>query len=240
MALVFTLDFEENDLSDFSRTTNGEDLAANATAALVGNYGMEVTCDDTSIHYGEKDFTNSQVHVRYRFYFDISNLTMADGDAFDFDAITLDGSYSGITNFSYVVVRRSGVNYEIRANFRDDSASTNFTTWTAFTKASSHYVEFYSKRETADGNNDGIGRLYLDGVETGGSFTNLQNFNIFPTMTRYDFGIKDQDTGTTSSFYLDDAILRDDDTEIGPAGADLNISVDPSDAAYYTQGIRVK
>lgn len=213
---VFRIDFEEEDLSDFDSTTGEEDLAANATAAMVGSYGMEVTLDDTADHYGNNALSISTNDIRFRFYIDITPMSMTDGDTLNLQGINCDGTYSSITWFGWVALEFNSPNYQIRLAVWDDENTGDYTTPETITDGE-HYIEVYIHRETTDGDADGTGEIWVDGISKG-SLSNIDNWNIFPTIDNSRFGADDQETGTTGSLYLDDLIFRDDDTEIGSAG----------------------
>ena len=42
----------------------------NNASVLVGAYGMQVTCDDTSVHYGFNSLSISTGEIRFHFYLD--------------------------------------------------------------------------------------------------------------------------------------------------------------------------
>jgi hypothetical protein len=242
MAVKFTDDFEEGDLTDFNSTVDGGDLAANGTAAMVGSYGMEVTLTGTTSSYGINAVTITSNDIRYRLYWDPTNASFADGDTGGMCDVRCDGTWAGETEHTRLDWKFSTANnLEIRAAFQDDESVANYTSWTSVSDAE-HYIEILCSRESSDGANDGVGRVYLDGVETGGSQTGIGNFGMFQTIDELRTGITFGQTATvTGSWYMDDIIFRDDATEIGPAGgSDLSINVTPDDIDYYTQGIRVK
>ena len=218
MAIKFTIDFEEEDLSDFNSTDGGADLEANANAAMVGSFGMEVTLNDTSTHFGQKFFTINTNDIRYRFYWNPTSATLTDGDDGGIDGVRCDGTWAGETEHTRIDYKYSIANgVQIRAVFQDDESAALYTDWTDVSD-DEHYIEVLCSRESSDGAGDGVGKVWLDGVETGGSISNLGNFGMFQTIDEYRIGISwGQDVGTTGSWYIDDIIFRDDDTEIGPA-----------------------
>ncbi|MGW8177849.1 MAG: hypothetical protein ACWGQW_03530 [bacterium] len=218
---ILTIDFEEGTLADFDSTTNGEDLAANNASVLVGAYGMEVTCDDTSVHYGFNSLSISTGEIRFRFYLDPNGLTMDNGDDIDLCRIQCDGSYSFIDELCTVIMRYSSGVYQVQLNVEPDNGIDRQTTWTTITD-NSHYIEVLMQSESTDGAADGVAKIWIDGVETSGSITDLENYNVFATIDGVRFGIAyGQESGTTGSFYLDDLVIRDDDTQIGPAQSSL-------------------
>ena len=243
MAVILTIDFEEEDFSDFDSTTGVEDLSVIAGAAMVGTYGMNLAINDVDPHYGSNDITvGGATELRARFYIDPNNYTQGGGSG-DFRCflIRCDGTYSSITDFVFISLGYDGSNYDIFTAFGDD-ADVNNTTANYTISDDKHWFEIYVKRETSDGAGDGIGRLYIDDLGTPKeSITNLENFNIFPTIDEIRFGgIYGIDSGSSGNIFFDDLIVRDDGTEIGPAGVALEINIAPDNIDSYTQGVRVK
>jgi hypothetical protein len=100
----------------------------------------------------------------------------------------------------------------------------------------------YIKRESSDGAADGELRGYVDGVEMSGSLTNVENFNVFPTIDEVRLGsIWGQDATPSGSMYLDDLVVRDTGGLIGPVGGggDLSISIVDS-AAYKVPSVKIR
>ena len=128
--VLVTIDFEEGDLSDFDSTTGGEDLAANGSAAMVGSYGMELTCNDTNNHYGVKAFTIDTDDIRFRYYFDPNSISMSSGDAHAQTRIQCDGTYSSITELCTVRFRENSGNYQVQLRVVDDNNNDDYTTFT--------------------------------------------------------------------------------------------------------------
>ena len=83
MAVVFTIDIEEGDLTDFD-STNGTNISVTAGAALVGSYGVDLDMTGTSSHYGLMTGVSTDLsaanNYRFRLYLDPNSVTMADGD----------------------------------------------------------------------------------------------------------------------------------------------------------------
>ena len=192
MAIKFTDDFEEEDLTDFDGgLVGGEDLAANAISAMVGSFGLDVTLDDANDHYGVNTLSIGTNDVRFRFYIDTTPMAMTDGDAFTIQTINSDGTYGGVTYFSLVLLYFNDPNLQIRLAYNDD---TNDLVYGALTTISDgeHYIEMHIHRETSDGDADGTVEIWIDGVSKD-SYSDVDNWNIFPTINQTRFGVDNND-----------------------------------------------
>lgn len=224
------VDFEENDLTDFDSTTGVEDLAANATAAMVGTYGMEYTMNDVSDHYGTLGASLSVLtgdELRIRWYFDPNSVSYPDANDWYHLRVSADGTYSGITLLTRVRVGwNTGTGFFLNCQVKDDADTTLGLTVTDFSDAE-HYLEIYVKRESSDGGADGEFRAWIDEVEIAGAITNLENYNLFPTYDFFDIGgVSSVDATPSGSVYIDDIILRDGGDRIGAADVGITINLD--------------
>jgi len=222
---VAYLDFEEGDFTDFDSTANETDMAVNGTAAMVGSYGLDIYLDgNQNITYGTKALSISTNSIRYRVYADFSNLSLGSGDSWwEGIRINCDGSYNGQTFFSVWNMAESGGNLTLSIIVDDDPYNDNFTSVETLS-ATSHYIEVLITRETYDGANDGTCYLWIDGSPASSNITNLDNYNMFPTIDEIYLGSSASlDATTTGYIYYDDLIIRDDDTEIGPASGPLAV-----------------
>jgi hypothetical protein len=175
-----------------------------------------------------------------RFYIDTNGLSMGTGDDFYPFYQRLDGTSGGVTTLWQIQWFESGADYDLQLTGKDDANVSKDLTLTALSDAQ-HYIEIYCKRATSDVAADGILQGWIDGVEIGGGFSNIDNYDIFPTTDTMRIGLTSADATTSGTFYLDDIICNDTSTPIGPAGGGaLEINVTPSDIAYYTRGIRIK
>lgn len=210
MAEVFDIG-HESDLSEYTSTvTDGGDLSQ-GTPGLAGTSGrMECLLDDTTAIYGEKEFTQlTSTSYRFRFYLDINSLTMGSANQFYVCQLLDNGS-----NRARVALGYDGSNYEIKAGVDDDSSTEQDTAFYDVTDEP-HYIEVLITYASSDVASDGTLDLWIDGV----SQEQVTGIDL------YDFSKPDEarlgavsgiDAATSGTFYLDEFILRDDDTEIGP------------------------
>lgn len=214
--VVFDIDVEEGDLSDWEST--GGTITATAGSALVGSYGMDVDTTSGSSAYGLMSgisaYLSGKTNWRYRMYLDVNTLTMAEGDSF----WIVWGRDSIVTNlrFELRLMMTSG-NYTIRAAVKDDSEGTDATAFYTISDAP-HYIEVRCQKATNSTSNDGELQLYVDGVSQE-LISTIDNYDNFEELDNIRVGgATSIDPGTSGSFYQDDVIFRNDDTPIGPDG----------------------
>lgn len=213
MGELFAIHAETN-LTEFTSTaTNGGDFSWSAAAALAGTSGgLSFLVNDSNAQYGYKSFAATG-ELRFRLYINYNSLAMDAGEYFD----TI-----------WLVNAASDGRYNIYFGSNEDRLLTLYATndsggWDnvgAITLASGTncYVEFYLKCATAPGANNGIARAWVNGV-LACEKTNIDNDSQSDDMTGIYFG-KDDLSGTISgTFYMDEIVLRNDSTEIGPVAA---------------------
>jgi hypothetical protein len=212
------IDFEENDLSDFDTTQDaGSNLVANSSAALAGSsYGMEVTFDEFNQAYGRVTDASPYIQsgqIRLRFYFDPNSVSLASGNGFSIMHIAADGTYSFAV--AHMRLEWNGSSYALEVTVKEDDDSDRLLTVTTFSDLD-HYFELLVEQETSDGAANGVCRAYIDGNEVAGGLSDVENFNLFTTMTELRFGACfGMDAGDSGSFHMDEIIVRDDNNEIG-------------------------
>jgi len=207
----------ETDLTEWDDTVlDGGDGEWAAAAGLGGSSGgLSVTIDSTDVIYGDVDFTalSYPSYIRSRFYVDPNGLSMSNGNSFRL-AQWYEGSYALV--LSVELRQDSGTQY-IRTMLRDDGYSNHYGGDVELTDAE-HYVEVRVVRASTTSSNDGSVELYLDGVLE----DTLSGQDIY---NRVDWeharlgACYGPDTGTSGTFYIDEFVLRDDDTEIGALDA---------------------
>lgn len=213
MTVVIDIDHETGDLSQYTSTaTDSGDLSVSDTAALAGTgYGLSCLIDDTTVIYGQKDLgsPNTAGKVRARCYIDPNTLTMANTNDIAFLLIR-----SATTTRISVWLRYATVGgYQIYAVGTGDAGSQTSSNYN-ITDAP-HYVEVYMTRAANSTSADGTFTLWVDGVE---KFTvTYDNYDAFPSFQVVRMGAAaDIDAGTSGTFYLDELIVNDDGSEIGP------------------------
>ena len=77
--LIFVDGFESGDFSAWNQVVNGWDRArVNNSAALIGNYGMQIDVKDTTPVYVYDDSPIAEKSYHVRFYFDPNGIAMGD------------------------------------------------------------------------------------------------------------------------------------------------------------------
>jgi hypothetical protein len=212
MTEIINIDHESGDFSEWdSIVVDGGDLSIASGAALGGSsYGMQCVIDDTHGLYGDKSlgtWPGSATSLRIRFYLDPNGLTMANNDTF------------ALTNFLVTVPMRfylkfSGGNYQILVNYYGDGGLAGSDT--QIIADAEHYLEVLIAQATNNSSADGSYQYWIDGAlqDTQGS---IDNYDIFNGMTTLRIGgTTSIDAGTSGTFYIDQIVARNDDTEIGP------------------------
>lgn len=205
MSEIFNIQLE-TDLSEFdSVVTDVGDLSQSAAAALAATAGgLSCLIDDANPIYGQKDFTQlTPQHYRFRFYVDVNTLNVAD--------------YLVVCLFradaSNRIALRLNSNQHIYARYRDDPATWR-NTLTADISTGEHYIEVLVQYASSAVASDAIITFWVDGVQVDQD-TGLDIYNLTkPNNAR--LGAAAQSAANAGTHYLDEFVLRDDDTEIGP------------------------
>lgn len=219
MAVVAEIDLESGDLSEFSATvTDGGDLSVTQAAALAGSdYGLQVTIDDTTSIYGYVNLgaPNTSGVVRYRFYVDINSISMQDGDLSEHSLVMITDLTANPISF-LMLERTEGGQYAFYAVAVDDTGNHHNTQVYPVTDAP-HYVEVLCTRASSSVAEDGGTTFWVDGVEAYSTILGVDNYDQFADWQLIIMGAPSGvDPTTSGTFYLDELIVRDDDTEIGP------------------------
>jgi hypothetical protein len=217
MSVIIDYDHESGDLSEYGFTvTDSGDLSVQVAAALAGTgYGMQLVIDDTTAIYGQRTgIANSSGTVRARFYIDPNGLAMANGN--EFKLLLLYNNASAVSG-RVGLVWSNVTGFNIRAGYADNAGTYTSLGDYAITDEP-HYIEIRLVKATADGANDGTFSLWIDGVlkETD---TGIDNDVRAATFGGLDFGAPaNLDVGTSGTFFLDELVINDDGSEIGPVG----------------------
>lgn len=232
MSNIFSISHESKNYAEWDSQTNPGDLDIVSDAALAGTvYGLEVTVDDSVSHTCEKNMPGSYNEtIRFRFHFDPNGLTMAEGDYFYLARIIRANPSVGLF-CSAQLQYESG--YKAKANIQHDGGGTLNRKSSVLTDGP-HYFEIKLTRASGSAANDGTLYAYIDGSEFG-SITNWDNYDSWLGLTSFVAGISGRDAGTSGVFYLDEFLMRDDDTLIGPANAvsSSDIFAGPYDGNLY-------
>lgn len=223
MAIIIDIDHEGGNLNEYTSTVDpdGDELNATVGAALAGtDYGLAVTIDDTDAVYGVYTLGTANISgvVRARFYIDPNSLTMANLDQF---LIARFNVTEGGNAFLLINIVMSASVYYIRLQVIDDAPSGTYMSLHSITDEP-HYIEV--KHIRSSGADDGSVQLWIDGANKQ-TISDIDNDTCAATFQQIQFGaVSGVDAGTSGTFYLDELVVRDDDTEIGPVVRTVNLT----------------
>jgi hypothetical protein len=124
--VIFADGFESGSLSAWSASaTDGSDLSANASAALVGSQGLRAVINNTTSIYVTDDRPTAETRYRARFYFDPNSIVMSNGNAH----YIFYGYTGNSTNVLRIEFRRSAGSYQIQAALRNDKSAWSVSNW---------------------------------------------------------------------------------------------------------------
>jgi len=207
MAVVADIDFDAGNLDELDAIvpTGTVDIQAQINAALgQTSYGMRVEIDDTTSRYGRVDFTPGATDFRARVYVDPNSLAM--GSSEEFTILSFTGA-SGIV--AHVILNWNGSTFRLRLRSLEDGGGATYT-YVTITDAA-HYVEVHVKRGAGTGEN----KMWVDGTLQA-THSSLDNDAVYDDVSTCYLGALYLDSGTSGTLYLDELIIRDDDTAIGP------------------------
>lgn len=235
MSVIIEINLE-TDLSEFTSTvTDSGDLAwsNDATAQAVAGTSGAMSCliDDTTAIYGQKSVSeNTSGKLRARFYVDPNTLTMANNNRFLLLFAFSSATYICNVDLSYA----TGVGYRTSITIYNDAGAGSYSADYAITDAP-HYIEMYLIRSTNATSNDGSMALWVDGTlkET---ITGIDNYDRFNNFNIVQLGaVSSIDSGTSGTFYLDELVVNDDGSEIGPVSSDTPLTVADSSHAHAAE-----
>jgi len=209
MGEIFNITMDSNNLSEFDSHTG----VITSVAALMGSSvaGMSIAITSSADRYGAIAFTQlTGANFRTRYYVDPNTLTMASNDSFVCLLIRQSSTIVGEVRLAYIASA-----YTVQTRWKEDSTSFKDGPSATISDAA-HYIEVRWQRAANASSNDGVVQLYVDGVSQG----SISTFDV-STIAQPDnvrFGAADGiDGGTSGTLYLDELVIRDDDTEIGEA-----------------------
>ena len=194
--LIFADGFESGDFSAWtSAETGGGDLSVTSTAALVGNYGMQVVINDNTPIYVRKDPDIGETRYNARFYFDPNSIAMGNNDS----QIIFYGYY-GTTQILGIDFRMVNGAYQLRTRTLNDTSSWISSSYYTISD-DKHYLEFDWQAASAPGANDGFLSFWIDGVQYS-SLTGIDNDQY--SIGRITLGaVAGIDTNTRGTYYID-------------------------------------
>jgi len=228
MTVIIDIDHEGGNLGEYTSTVEDSgDLSVQSGAALAGtSYGLQLIIDDTVAIYGEYDLgtSNTSGTLRFRFYIDPNGLSFPSTGS-NFIIVYAYNSTPEIICDCRLVW--SGTSHQIRASIYLDTGGSSVTSDYNITD-DPHYVEILLIRSTGSGDNNGSLQLWIDGVSKQ-TLSSKDNYDRFFNFDTIQFGaVTSIDGGTDGTFYLDELIVNDDGSEIGPV-APSTLSASTSD-----------
>jgi hypothetical protein len=226
--VVINIDFSTNDLSQFDSVV-GSNLSVTDAAAQAGtNHGLSVLINSTSPSYGIKAFTQTPI-VRYRHYFNPHSITIPSGHNYGIFAI----HFASDDLSSHYLCYDNTNGYRLKTFAQTDAldygpyqAPVNITD-------GEHWVEVEIVKATTNVSSDGTYQWWLDGMDQGIT-TGIDNYNImtdYPWTIRWG-AVEDIVAGTAGTFYLDELIVNNDGSFIGPVGGSP-----PVGSVYYVDQV---
>lgn len=214
MAQIFNITHDDGTLDEYDSLENATNLSAETAAAMADTaYGLQVLIDSTTATYALITFTQfTSAALRFRFYLDPNTLTIDDGDMF-----TILHMFQSDSSRVVLQLRYDSPNYRVRAGVRLDNDNWETTAYYNITDLP-HYIEVLLQYATGPNDDNAELTLWVDGAQQENK-TDLDIYDI-TKIDRARFGAPFQlDPNTEGTFYLDEFVLRDDDTEIGPVAA---------------------
>ena len=194
---IFDSGFETGDLSGWSGSS-GADLSVSSSAALIGEYGLQVLVNDNESVYLTDDTPDAEAHYRAFFYFDPNSLAMANSDTFTL----LSGVQGDSTEVLRLQMRFSGGGYQVRAGTLNDTGSWQYGGWKPFSDAG-HAFELDWQ---AAPNSGGSLTFWMDGVQQS-SQTGIANQTHVVDRVRLG-AVSGIDAGTRGAMYFDSFMSR--------------------------------
>lgn len=228
-----------NDFSEYDATQlGGGDLAINATAALAGTaYGMSVTVNDANPIYGQATFdtpyTTGLYRVRYYIYpngFSLANPSQV-------VPLYLVNSSGTETIVVSKMTYHATTGYCIRNVIIDDDGIHRETNVFSITDES-HYVELLFTRATGADANDATLETWIDSVAKT-TLSGIKSFTRSAELKYVSFGHMSQSGTVSGTYYLDELVVRDDATEIGPVSNGPTLSVNIGPDTTRKTGVRI-
>ena len=221
---LFTVDFEEGNLTDFDSTT-GIGLSAIAPGLVATVWCMEVDITDATARYGQVSTASDHDQIRAFLSLDpltIDALVMASGDVFT--VLLVEDIFSNNT-FRVELGYDSTDGFRVRPGVFTDGATWSNGAWVNVS-ANEHFVEVEWNASSAPGANDGSIEMWLDvyGTRLGDPFgvadSSVAGVDNNTRLARvFKFGAPaGLDASTSGVLWVDHLEVNGDDTEIGHPG----------------------
>lgn len=214
MAEIATINLNDGTDNEFTGLSAGCSVSAAAALAATA-YGLLVNITDNNPNYGYKQLAspNTSGQFRARIYLDYNTLSMANNNDYYFWRF-INSSSQAVANVRLYIT--SGV-YKIRPTHNNDAGSEVAMTGVTISDEP-HYIEVHLVRASSAVASDGTFTCWLDGTQVGQQ-TGIDNYDRFPNLNIIQIGAcSGVESGTRGTWYIDELVVNDDGSEIGPVG----------------------
>lgn len=199
---------EDGDLSEYDYWNTNDIVVTTAAGLNSTDFGLAVTLNNANDRYVRRT-TSSTSRLRIRIYVDPVSTTMVDSN--DYVGLIQVANASDPAYYLYFG-GDDGTHYAIDLWAITDAAGWEACAATTGLSDVPHYVEIDLRAATGVGQNDGFGKLWVDGAFIGEK-TNLDN-DVRAQMEKIYIGaLSNQDV--TGTYYLDEIRVNTTGTEIG-------------------------
>lgn len=217
MPEILAVNYNDGTLGEHTATsTDGGDLSVVAPGLGGTSHKLSVFLDDNTTMYGQSDLSWSTDDLRYRVYFDPNDLEFSAGTD-DFTIVSMYVANPLADSRIFLNVRANiGKVDRIQTLVQDDASVLRAVDQLGPTISSPVVIETWIHRASSAVAADGFITLLVNDVEIG-TTSNLDIFDISrPGKVRIGAGMRSTVSGARGTFYLDELVVRDDDTKIGP------------------------
>lgn len=206
-----TIDFEENDFSDFDTAPVGSSLTINTDAGHIGTYGLEIDMAGTFTTTGVETtaLSGSFTQLRTGAWMNIDNLTLSTSKLTQFLTFLHDSSDMGS-----IRLRENGSGtIQILVTVQDDSGSDGQI---ISIPSGWFHVEVIVTQASTAVSNDGVYEIKINGTQEYIDST-VDNYNYIADMSGDDYEFRlypiAAESGVSGSLYVDHIQWNDDNTE---------------------------
>lgn len=228
MAIVFSAGFEGDDFSEWDTTPSGTKHQTSASAGMNGtSYGDLVTPSNSGSTPEEEllSYTSTAGTFHLGFFIDINTLTATSPGPFA-NCRLISISCDILPTIVDIQLEDNGSGFFLDVLIGDDSTGEADSYSSSVISAGEHSVEVAVYRATNDTSSDGSAEVYIDGTLED-TMTGLDNYDAFDNVSALTLTDNAVFGGSSGNFYIDQIVLRDDDTPIyPPAGSHLWLSSD--------------
>ena len=227
MSEIFHLTHNNGTWSEYDSAPAGSDVAIAAAAGMGGTaYGVKFDADigtASAAFFTSPAISGSATYFRFGFYLNKNTIAAAANNILLGSFADIEAGGNDVIAFN---IRRTLGNIKLEVDIEAGVAFLDGDTLSA----GELKIEFVMQKESAPAANDGIATLYINNVlkdqvlllDNGAMFTNMASGSNLTLR-------KDEIIATTGNIYVDEIILRDDNTPIFSTGFTLAGMTKPCD-----------